>query len=197
MTAIPPDWPALLQTVRVCCMPKFCLVDAGLLVTLLLPTVAADCGAPQHLVAADRMAQNTSEPEAVPGRDVLVAGTGAVIDSKSRTRVEIDVGAQPLPAGPKLELLLSPSEVVDEPYLVVVEAGERADAKRLGVVAFYPPPQPGAAQAFYFDASAVIADMKARGTTRADLFLRLAPVERTQILTSSKVRLMGARIVGN
>jgi hypothetical protein len=39
--------------------------------------------------------------------------------------------------------------------------------------------------------------MKAKGTTRAELSLLLAPVERTQTPITSQVRLIGARLVGS
>jgi len=143
------------------------------------------------------MAQRGAGQEAVHGRDVLIAGAGAVIDGQSRIKVKIDVGAQPVPAQPKLELLLAPSEVVaNEPYLVVVESGEGAATKKLGAVSFYPP-RVGEAQAFYFDAASLLADIKAKGTTSAELSLSLVPVDTTHGLTSSKVRLLGGRLVGN
>jgi hypothetical protein len=182
-------------------MRKLCGCGFGLLGILLLGQVALaeSQGAIKGPLAAEKMAQNSTEQTTVPGRDVLVAGAGAVIDGKSRANVKIDVGAQPVPARPKLELLLAPSEVVpNEPYLIVVsvEGGEGTDAKRLGTASFFPA-RSGVVQAFYFDASAIVAEMKAKGTTRADLSLALAPVERTQALTSSKVRVVGARIVGD
>ncbi len=178
-------------------MRKTYLIDFGLLLALLLVPAVPESEAAEKQAGTELMAQNGAGETAVPGRDVLVSGTGAVIDSQSRTRVRIDVGAQPMPAQPKLELLLSPSEVAsNEPYLIVVESGEGAGAKRLGTVSFYPP-KAGAAQAFYFDAAPLVAELKARGTTTAELSLSLAPAEKTQRLTSSRVRLLGARLVGN
>jgi hypothetical protein len=182
-------------------MRKLCGCGVGLLGILLLgqEALADSQGATRGAWVAEKMVQNSAEHAVVPGRDVLVAGAGAVIDGKSGARVKIDVGAQPVPTRPKLELLLAPSEVVpNEPYLIVVslEGGEGTGAKRLGTASFFPA-RSGTVQAFYFDAAAVIAEMKAKGTTRADLSLALAPVERTQSLTSSKVRVVGARIIGD
>ncbi len=143
------------------------------------------------------MAQSGAGQEAVPGRDVLVAGAGAEIVGQSRTRFRIDIGEHAVPAQPKLELRLAPSEVVPgERYLVVLEDSGDAGARKLGAVSFFPL-RAGAPQAFYFDAAPLIADMKARGTTSAELSLSLVPVDKTQRLSSSRVRLLGARLVGN
>jgi hypothetical protein len=182
-------------------MRKLCGCVVGLLGILLLgqAALAEREGAAKVPLVAEKMAQNNAEQASVPGRDVLVAGAGAVIDGKSRTLFTIDVGTQAVPARPKLELLLAPSEVVpNEPYLIVISLEQSGgnDAKRLGTASFYPA-RSGVVQAFYIDASAIIAEMKAKGTTRADLSVSLAPVERTQTLTSSKVRLVGVRIVGS
>jgi hypothetical protein len=182
-------------------MRKLCGCGVGLLGILLAgqEALAESQGAIKVPLAAEKkMAQNSVEQATVPGRDVLVAGAGAVIDGKSRTIFTIDVGTQAAPARPKLELLLAPEEVVpNEPYLIVVsaEVGEGADPKRLGTASFFPA-RSGKVQAFYFDAAVLIAEMKAKGTKRADLSVTLAPVERTQSLTSSKVRVVGARLVG-
>ena len=174
------------------------LVDFGLLLALLLPPAAhADGRVILAQAGKELMAQSSSGQEAVPGRDVLVAGMGAVIDGQARTKARIDIGTGPAPAHAKLELLLSPSEVVaNEAYLIVVEAGDDAPSRRLGAASFYPP-KAGTAQAFYFDAAPLLADMRARSTTSVDLSLLLVPADKAQKLTSSKVRLLGARLVGD
>jgi hypothetical protein len=153
----------------------------------------------QNELAQNRMAQNDVGQEPVPGRDVLAAGAGAAADGKSRTVFTIELGAQPLPARPKLELLLTPSTVVPkEPYLIAISLadGAESDAKRLGVVSFFPA-RAGITQSFFIDASPIAAEMKAKGTTRINLALSLVAAERGQTLTASAVRLVGARIVGN
>jgi hypothetical protein len=180
-------------------MRKPHLAGLGLLVALLpLPAVGAENRhAFEKTAGTEAMAQNHTEEEAVPGRDILVAGAGATINARSAARIRIDIGPQPLPPHPKLALSLAPSDVsADEAYLVVVDAVIGAGTKRLGTVSFYPA-RAGAVQSFYFDAAPVIADMKARGTTQAELTLSLAPVERTQALTTSEVRIVGARLVGS
>ena len=179
-------------------MRKPYLADLVLLVALLpAPAVPAESRfALQKEVPTETMAQNDAAEQPVPGRDILVAGAGAAINGRSPTKVGIDIGSQPLPPRPKLELTLSPSDVAaDEAYLVVVDVGRGADAKRLGAASFYPA-RAGVAQAFYFDAAPLIAEMTAKGTTRTELSLSLAPVERAQTLTTSEVRLIGARLVG-
>jgi hypothetical protein len=174
------------------------LIDFGLLLALLLPPAArADDRVILTQAGKELMAQSGSGQDAVPGRDVLVAGVGAVIDGQAPTRVRIDIGTGPVPTHAKLELLLSPSEVVaNEAYLIAVEAGNDAPARRLGAASFYPP-KAGTAQAFYFDAAPLLADMKARAATSVDLTLLLVPADKAQKLTSSKVRLLGARLVGD
>jgi hypothetical protein len=177
-------------------MRKPYLADLVLLAALLpSPAVSAESRfALQKGVQTETMAQNDAAEQPVPGRDILVAGADAAINGRAPTKVSIDIGSQPLPPRPKLELTLSPSDAAGEAYLVVVDVGNGADAKRLGAVSFYPARR-GVAQAFYFDAAPVIAAMKAKGTTRAELSLSLAPVERGQTLTTSEVRLIGARLV--
>lgn len=180
-------------------MRKPHLADLVLLAALLpAAAVSAESRLPvQKRVQVETMAQNDAAEQPVPGRDILVAGAGAAINGRAPTKVEIDIGPQPLPPRPKLELRLSPSEVAaDEAYLVVVDLGSGPDAKHLGAVSFYPA-RAGVAQAFYFDAAPIVAEMKAKGTTRAALSLLLAAVERTQTPITSEVRLIGARLVGS
>ena len=174
-------------------MWKINLTGFGLLLTLLAGQVFPASGADGR-AEIGLMAQNKAEHEAVPGRDVLVAGAGALIGGQSRTRIKIDLGAGPIPPQPRLEISLAPAEVVpNEPYLIVLEG---ADAKRLGAVSFFPP-KTGSVQAFYFDAAAIVADMKARGTTSAELTLSLVPTQKSEKPMASRVRVVGARIVGN
>jgi hypothetical protein len=177
-----------------------CTVNFGLFVVLLLaqPALAGGACAEQGLISAKLMAQNHAEQGGLPGRDVLVSGAGAIIDGASRTTLTIDFGTQSLPNRPILELLLSPVEpIADESYLIVftLGRGEGVDAKRLGAASFFPP-RPGNVETFYINASAIVAEMKAKATTRAELSLTLAPAEPTQSRISAKVRVVGARLVG-
>lgn len=175
-----------------------CTVNFGLFVVLLLaqPASAGGAGAEQGPISAKSMAQNDAEQGGLPGRDVLVSGAGAIIDGASRTTVTIDVGTQSLPGRPALELLLSPVEpIADESYLIVITLGRGEEGKRLGAASFYPP-RPGKAETFYINAAPIVAEMKAKATTRAELSLTLAPVEAAQSRISSKVRVVGARLVG-
>ena len=59
------------------------------------------------------------------------------------------------------------------------------------------PPKAGAAQAFYFDAASILADMKAKGTTSTELSLSLVPAHKTGKPMISKIRIVGARLAGN
>lgn len=172
-------------------MLKTSLVGFGLLLAS-GPALPAQAAGEQ--TGTEMMAQANAGQETVPGRDVLVAGAGAVFDGQSPAKIRIDIGTRSLPEQPKLELLLSPSEVAPtEHYLIVLEGG---DGTKLGAVSFYPP-KTGTAETFYFDAGPLIAEMKSRGSTRADLSLSLVPAQKTQKLISSKVRVLGARIAGN
>jgi hypothetical protein len=174
-------------------MRKYNLAGFSLLLTLLAGPVFPAGGTGKQ-AGTDLMAQNNAEQEAVPGRDVLVAGAGALVGGQSRTTIKIDLGAGRIPPRPKLEISLAPSEVVaGEPYLIILEG---ADAKRLGAVSFFPP-KAGSVQAFYFDAEAIVTDMKARGTTSAELSLSLVPTQKAGKPLTSKVRVVGARIAGN
>ena len=140
------------------------------------------------------MAQNTAT-EALPGRDILVAGQDAIADGKSPAVIAIDTGDKAITARTKLELSLAPQAVPPgQPYLVVVSL-KPADgpSRRIGTVSFFPR-RAGVAQIFYFGAAPIAAEIKARGTSRIDLSITLVPVERTQTLTAS-VRVISARLV--
>ena len=136
------------------------------------------------------MAQNTEAP---PGRDILVAGQGAVADATSPAAVTINVGDKTLAPRARLELSLAPMTGADESYLIVVSVKTReGPLRRLGTVSFFPP-LAGVAQAFYFDAAPLAAAAADRAGGVA-LSIELKPAEQGQTLTSS-VRVIGARLV--
>jgi hypothetical protein len=133
--------------------------------------------------------------EKLRGRDILVAGAGAVADGRSPARITIDLGKEPVPATANLELLLSPVVVSpEEPYFVVVSASTVSGQKRLGTVSFFPA-RPGAVQSFYFNASPILAEAEAHGMRRIDLSIALAPAQKDQSLAKSSVRIVGARLL--
>jgi hypothetical protein len=133
--------------------------------------------------------------EGLPGRKILVAGADSVANGKSQARITIDVGKEFIPPKTKLELLLSPVAVSpNETYLVVVSFKTASAEKRLGTVSFFPPRQ-GVIQAFYFEVSPILAELKAQGTSRIDLLISLAPAKRDQDLVGSSVRVVDARLV--
>lgn len=137
------------------------------------------------------MAQNTEAPR---GRDILVAGQGAVADATSPAAVTVNVGGNTIAPRARLELSLAPMTAADESYLVVVSVKPpEGPLRRLGTVSFFPP-RVGVAQAFYFDA-APIAAVVADRAGQAELSIALAPAEPAQKITSS-VRVVGARLVG-
>jgi hypothetical protein len=157
--------------------------------TLSVPAVAA---AQQKQV--QEMADKVEQP-GLPGREVLIAGANVVADGKSTARITIDLGLEPVQPGAKLELLLMPSAVSPkETYFVVVSMKTASGEKRLGAVSFFPPRE-GEVQAFYFDASPILAELRAQGTGRIDLSVALAPANRDKDLTRSSVRVVGARLV--
>ncbi len=170
---------------------KLALAVAGSL--LMGQMVSAASSGPQ----ATLMAQNTATPERPPGRDVLAAGAGTIADGKSPATLSIDVGKEPLPARPKLELTLAPASIVpNEKYLIVVSLKPRqAPPRRLGAASFFPA-RPGTDTVFYFDATPIAAELKASRTTTVQLSVALVPVERSRALTASAVRIVGARLVG-
>jgi hypothetical protein len=137
------------------------------------------------------MAQNTKAP---PGRDILVAGQGAVADARSPAAVTVNVGDKAIAPRARLELSLAPVTAADEGYLIEVSVKPPdGPLRRLGSVSFFPP-RAGVAQVFYFDAAPIAAVAANRGG-QAELSIALAPAEPTQKVTSS-VRVVGARLVG-
>jgi hypothetical protein len=146
--------------------------------------------------AQEMAAAGTTGQERLPGRKILVAGADSVATGKSPARITVDVGKDLLPPKAKIELLLSPVAVSpNETYLVVVSLKTASAEKRLGTVSFFPPRQ-SAIQAFYFDASPILAELRAQGTSRIDLIIALAPANRDQELKGSSVRVVDARLVG-
>src|SRR5262245_14201668 len=135
---------------------------------------------------ATLMAQNAATPERPPGRDVLMAGAGIIVDGKSPATISIDVGKEALPARPKLELTVAPETVIpNEKYLIIVSLKPRDDsAKRLGTVSFFPA-RPGVDTVFYFDAAPIAAELRATGTSATRLSVALVPVNRSTALTAS------------
>lgn len=198
MNTLPPDWTGtILPTGRwVHVMRRLRWIEVVLLGALVLEFTVST-GSRRTMALADEMAANdTVGQETLRGRDVLMAGAGAIADGKSPAVISIDLGKGPVPPQAKLELLLSPVTVSpNENYLIVVSIGTSgaSGASRLGAASFFPP-RPGAVQAFYFDISPILDEVKARGTSRIDLSIALAP--RSQSLLESAVRIVGARIVG-
>lgn len=170
-------------------------VEVGWLIALLLPSAIAAGDAVRAATGVATMAENDTGDDREQGRDVLVVGKGTAIKANSPVNITIDVGARPPPRA-KLELSLAPSDAADERYLIVVDLGKNAGAKRLGAVSFYPPRQ-GVAQAFYFDLAPAIAEANARRATQIDLQLTLTPAERGQTLTAAEVRVVGARLIAD
>src|SRR5438552_4200994 len=83
------------------------------------------------------MAQN---PEKLPGRDVLAAGAGTIVDGSSPATISINLGTSDIPARSKLEITLAPATIVpNEKYLIAVSLKLREGApRRLGTVSFFP-----------------------------------------------------------
>jgi hypothetical protein len=145
--------------------------------------------------AEERPAGTTVGQAGLPGRELLVAGADTVADGKSPTHVTIDFGTGPVPPTAKLELSLSPVAVTpNETYFVVVSLKTASGEKRLGTVSFFPP-RPGAIQAFYFDISTIVAELRTQRTSRVDLSIALTPANRDQDLKGSSVRVVDARLV--
>ena len=129
------------------------------------------------------------------GRDILVAGGGAVADGKSPAVATIDFGERPVSPQASLQLLLSPVAVSpNEPYLLLVTVKGSDGEKRVGSGTFFPP-RLEAIQSFFFNVSPILAEMKAQKTNRVNLSIALVPVDRNRQLTNSAVRLVGARLV--
>jgi hypothetical protein len=145
--------------------------------------------------ADERPTETTVGQAGLPGRELLVSGADRVIDGKSPAHITLDFGKESVPPTAKLELLLSPVAVSpNETYLVVVSLKTASGEKRLGTVSFFPPRQ-GAVQAFYFDISTILAELRTQRTSRIDLSIALAPVNRDQDLKGSSLRVVDARLV--
>jgi hypothetical protein len=140
-------------------------------------------------------AQNRSaEKGPLPGREILVAGAGSLANGKTPAQITIDLGGAP-PREAKLELALEPVAVVpNEPYFVVVSVKAPSGEKRLGTVSFYPP-RAGMAEKFYFDASPLLNEAKAYGTSRMNLSVAVVPASKDDQLKESSIRVVGARLV--
>jgi hypothetical protein len=142
-------------------------------------------------------AQNRSpgQEQQLPGSEILVAGAGRVADVTSPAEITIDLGNEALALNAKLELLLSPVAVSpNEPYFVVVSVKAPSGEKRLGTVSFFPP-RAGEIQSFYFDASPILTEAKANGTSRIDLSVAVVPASQGEKIKGSSVRVVGARLV--
>jgi hypothetical protein len=164
--------------------------------TLVLEQVAMTGSCAMPASAQETAAGGTTGQEGLPGRKILVAGANSVANGKSPARITIDVGKEFVSPKAKMELLLSPVTVSpNETYLIVVSLKTASAEKRLGTVSFFPP-RAGATQAFYFDVSPILAELRAQGTSRTDLLITLVPAKRDQDLMGSSVRVVDARLVG-
>ncbi len=134
-------------------------------------------------------------PSGRAGQEILVAGANAVANGQAPAHITIDVTNRPAPDKAMLELFLAPAEVVpNETYFVLVSTRTTAGEERIGAVSFFPPRR-GVPQAFYLDASSLLAEMAAHGATQAELLIALAPASRKQGLTKSSVRVIDVRLV--
>jgi hypothetical protein len=146
------------------------------------------------MLASAAEAESQGQPT-LRGRDVLVAGANAVADGKSPALATIDFGEAPVSPRSSLQILLSPvATSPDESYLILVSIRSSDGEKRLGSGTFFPP-RTGAVQPLYFNVAPVLAEMKAQRTSRINLSIALVPPDRSQTLSGSAVRLVGARLL--
>ncbi len=130
-----------------------------------------------------------------PGRQVLIAGAGAIADGRVPAIVMVDLGPRHISPAATLELLLSPSLVIpNERYLIVVSAKIPGGEKRLGAVSFFPP-RPGVTQAFYFNLSA-LRNETAVPIRPFELSIALVPASREQGKINSSIRVIDALLLG-
>jgi hypothetical protein len=173
-------------------LPRTAIVVLG---TLVLEQVAITGSCAMPASAQETAAGGTTGQEGLPGRKILVAGADSVANGKSPARITIDLGKEVVPPKAKIELLLSPVAVSpNEKYLIVVSLKLASAEKRLGAVSFFPP-RVGEIQAFYFDVSPILAELRAQGTSRIDLLIALVPAKRDENLMGSSVRVVDARLV--
>lgn len=140
------------------------------------------------------MAQdNPASGVAWGSKGLLVAP--ATADGNRPAQIKLNFDSAYIPSNAQLELVVEPTAVSNEKYLIVVSTAG-GEKKEIGTFSFFPAPRKGEVQRFFVDAQPFIAAVKANNTSQFDLSVQLVPVNRDKNLSGSTLRVVGARLVG-
>lgn len=119
----------------------------------------------------------------------------ATASGSKPAQIQLDLNSVPIPANAQLELSVEPTVVGNEKYVVVVRKADGTN-KEIGAFSFFPPPHAGKVEKFLMDAEPIIAAARDTNKSQFDLSVQLVPVNRDSQLSSSALRVLGARLVG-